>query len=580
MATKKVKMRNARNVGYGKLGVYLVRNTYDKKTALKSGYINSTLIKEINQLEDDPILNSLNITSKANTPSQTTIPFSFNVLMDILSHIDDTTFKLNRNVVIYNGLVCIPEKFRVLRCTLKDYFDAIKVKRENIAINKVADYTASCLYAAILTKLGLRAKHTDVAYVLTQDIMCQATVLFRKLIYGAMSEFAHNSHCFDNPRNIPEIYDHVTIKELLKTKLNASVVKDFNSEIEGAVDNWIAGVENMYSNIMQTCESTILDELQCDCLGALLGLMQAEAFSTLISTPRLSKTTDDYDYTHPLYETSEINAGDSTVEWGYTSLVLEEDPKINIIDSIYELTESSNYRRCIKSSDSDFIVKFKSDEYKKYISPFKSRLDGKFAHYGKWPFTGIIKLLVPYVLQVNNDDALLVNLLASVELITPGNEDHLNDFMFDEKSKLLQGFSENQYNTLYSQVRNGDRLLVIKYEEILLILNIDRSTYISNVTCCYSMMAKYYNITHLLMHRVSDLINYMLEASKSGDIDVKFTESEIEVLGKKNNTFKVTHRKGSVVRAHFRHYKSGVVTLVRPHVRRGVNYIGKYVLEV
>lgn len=36
MATKKVKMRNARNVGYGKLGVYLVRNTYDKKTALKS----------------------------------------------------------------------------------------------------------------------------------------------------------------------------------------------------------------------------------------------------------------------------------------------------------------------------------------------------------------------------------------------------------------------------------------------------------------------------------------------------------------------------------------------------------------
>lgn len=84
-----------------------------------------------------------------------------------------------------------------------------------------------------------------------------------------------------------------------------------------------------------------------------------------------------------------------------------------------------------------------------------------------------------------------------------------------------------------------------------------------------------YNIEMMkfsLWYYVKELIHYLNEKKDDGDIELRLVEVEqVKNKKRKSTTFEIHERKSSWVRAHYRHYKSGVVTLVTAHARKGCN---------
>ena len=86
--------------------------------------------------------------------------------------------------------------------------------------------------------------------------------------------------------------------------------------------------------------------------------------------------------------------------------------------------------------------------------------------------------------------------------------------------------------------------------------------------------ASYINawFVYTVMYYLNELAIYLNEKKQDGSISMKLVEVE-ETYDKKrkSSSFTIHERKGSWVRAHYRHYKSGVVTLVTAHSRKGTN---------
>lgn len=61
------------------------------------------------------------------------------------------------------------------------------------------------------------------------------------------------------------------------------------------------------------------------------------------------------------------------------------------------------------------------------------------------------------------------------------------------------------------------------------------------------------------------------------DIDIRVHEVQNTNGHSKRN---INYRKGCLVKGHFRHYKSGLVTFVHPYTRKGTNFEGRIVIEI
>lgn len=61
------------------------------------------------------------------------------------------------------------------------------------------------------------------------------------------------------------------------------------------------------------------------------------------------------------------------------------------------------------------------------------------------------------------------------------------------------------------------------------------------------------------------------------DIDIRVHEVQNTNGHSKRN---INYRKGCLVKGHFRHYKSGLVTFVHPYTRKGTNFEGRIVIEM
>lgn len=96
------------------------------------------------------------------------------------------------------------------------------------------------------------------------------------------------------------------------------------------------------------------------------------------------------------------------------------------------------------------------------------------------------------------------------------------------------------------------------------VVGFDNDYYKSSYNDVWDVMTCYYYIR--------ELINYLNSKQHDGSIDIKLVEVE-EITNKKHKStsFTIHERKSSWVRAHYRHYKSGVVTLVTAHSRKGTN---------
>ena len=78
---------------------------------------------------------------------------------------------------------------------------------------------------------------------------------------------------------------------------------------------------------------------------------------------------------------------------------------------------------------------------------------------------------------------------------------------------------------------------------------------------------------YALEKRLSFICNYFKDLEDYSQIDLRVFEDipEENTNKKKSFTRKLTHIKSSIVKSHIRRYKSGMVSIVRTHVRKGLN---------
>ena len=201
-------------------------------------------------------------------------------------------------------------------------------------------------------------------------------------------------------------------------------------------------------------------------------------------------------------------------------------------------------------------------------------------------------------------------------LLDPENEDDenmFNDFIFNQKSdfndmELFDSMYQDSYDEFYYKkskygiiFRNGTPTVLVnitnpfkvimggiiyKNSKILKENNISnkediikfllsngvypftQSTDITKLS--YLDNSKQFQLDRMCVIFILELIKYLESKQNDGSISIRMVEYE-KVKAKKRSdvTFEITERKSSWVRAHYRHYKSGIVTLVTAHHRKG-----------
>lgn len=194
------------------------------------------------------------------------------------------------------------------------------------------------------------------------------------------------------------------------------------------------------------------------------------------------------------------------------------------------------------------------------------------------------------------------------------DENMFNDFMMDQTDDFdSKEEFEAVYNTVYNKFYYDDEKYGLIYynNRPILLINLDNTEYsVESGAMSYNkhlfegktltpaekreiliqngIYPKYYGnttteylilqdidkmfITRQVMVYTFELLKYLEEKQTDSGINIKMVELEL-TKGRKNKhksvTFEITERKSSWVRAHYRHYKSGIVTLVTAHHRKG-----------
>ena len=199
-------------------------------------------------------------------------------------------------------------------------------------------------------------------------------------------------------------------------------------------------------------------------------------------------------------------------------------------------------------------------------------------------------------------------------LLDPENEDDenlFNDFIFNQKMDfddidLFDNMYQDSYDEFYYK-RSKYGLVYVKNKPVVLV-NIssplhsimsgiiykykdeigdihdkdtaikelsDRGIYPFTQLADYTRLSYYDSGNMLQLNKmcvifILELIKYLESKQNDGSISIRMVEYE-KVKAKKRSdvTFEITERKSSWVRAHYRHYKSGIVTLVTAHHRKG-----------
>lgn len=167
----------------------------------------------------------------------------------------------------------------------------------------------------------------------------------------------------------------------------------------------------------------------------------------------------------------------------------------------------------------------------------------------------------------------------SVQILDRDHEDIFNDIMFRDGECIC---NDVLYDELYDDMWNLDkRVMVVRFPGVdgFMMFDNDINFRINTID---SMNTAYARCPFVRAVKLSlaALIKYINNGVDKGFININFIEHDY-LKGVKRDYTSSFNRKGTVVRAHFRHYKSGIITLVKPHIRRGtVVANGKVVVDI
>lgn len=188
------------------------------------------------------------------------------------------------------------------------------------------------------------------------------------------------------------------------------------------------------------------------------------------------------------------------------------------------------------------IFYFKSEKFKKI----------NFFHEGKAGLDDIILDSFDIIYELEDETIHKI----SIERINKSNVDEKLNEIFDRDDNFKRKYGVI-YDAIYYEncvfyyieyaTTNNIHFAILTSDELENIEDSENSFYIS-----------------LLVERLKYLTSFFNEELESEDI-------EIEIHQQKEKSKKIEKRKASVVRSHTRHYKSGVVSKVKSHLRKGVN---------
>lgn len=343
------------------------------------------------------------------------------------------------------------------------------------------------------------------------------------------------------------------IYKLVKKVFNDSVAQDIKDAIDEHYNN-IEGLEdNLFGSMLRDCKIN--------------PTFQSYRFVML------SKMAS-YDKTPNRMFIDAIIASFSVINKGSYAFMDKDDTKKSF-DVEYGMLVNAN-KEIANISNKDIVVRF--DENGSYIQDLKilESTDSKYTAEHIY-IDDTFDMVVPYFVDSLSDITSIIPTICSVTTYSRDQEDAFNDLLTDPVSHKLLCSSE-VYEELYDDMWH-------LFKKVVVVKTLDGRMYVfnNNFELKYKISGNTFMEDHYFVNGVVNALRtmgeYLYNHTLDG-IDITYLEHEDHSNDKRSYTTP-HYRKGCVVKAHFRHYKSGVITFVKPHVRRGTNVInGKIVIDI
>ena len=341
--------------------------------------------------------------------------------------------------------------------------------------------------------------------------------------------------------------------KLIKTVYNYAVEQDIKDAIDDYYDS-IDGLEDMlFGNLLRSSKIN--------------PTFQSHRFVMLSKMASFDKTPNRMFIDAIISSFSVINKG--------SYAFMDKDVINKPFNVEYGMLPDAN-REVVNISNKDIVVRF--DENGSYIQDLKilESVDSKYTAEHIY-INDTFDMVVPYFVDSLEDIASIIPTICSVTTYSRDQEDEFNELLTDPVShKLL--CSPEVYEELYDDMWH-------LFKKVVVVKTLDGRMYVFNNNfelrykiSGHTVTEDYYFVKGVVT-ALRTMGEYLYNHTLDG-IDITYLEHEDHSNDKRSYTTP-HYRKGCVVKAHFRHYKSGVITFVKPHVRRGTNVInGKIVIDI
>ena len=524
----------------------------------------------------------------------------FDRIMQILCDMShDTTFSLNDMKTIHNNCVYDAYMRGKLKMSASEYIHQLWTNAKlSICGNRFKIVTDAALEQARKnTEIEDQALHISsmVMNIFQRHILNIAynalgTVLYSILYSGNtnLAEIYDVTKVWNNVETLEEcILQNTTFQNILNQVEDGG---DFQTIFTGITKDMLTLVakkwletavsDEEYNDIIDKNGLSAINWKRVDLLKILPELLATmKEFNRCRSKHyKYSGLCPEMEITRPMTENTNYNDVLHLPVFELPSKVLTDRDEVRIDERLFKASWDTMIQKTLANKKSDMSIRFVSDKYKK-----SSINDEPLASISKvvrdWSIPGIIKAVFPNKLHTTMLDAMILADHFEFEVIYRGNPDRLNYYAFDSDDKLIPDLTPESYECIYDYIMGEGNVLVLNHREKTIFL--DEKLTMTNVISIYEHDSVTYTTFELrkIIQCIIDAYNYLKSKEIDGSIDFYFEENEI-VTHQSTKRRKIIHRRGSFVRGHYRHYKSGVVTLVRPHVRKGTNYVGEYILEI